>query len=127
MQLEAQNPIGFGTLYVEIIEKEIDILCKHGPQARLHDIASAGQVLRKPLVIFENLKREGFEYGLCYAGKPTMYGQQWENPIAVGLVFAVYMNCEKIVYEWRAEPEDRKYPGYPVDWKRRFGSIKWTH
>lgn len=111
---------------VEIVEKEVDYLNAHGPERRLYDIASAGLVLREPLIIFENLKREGFEHGLCYAGKPTIYGQQWESPTPRGLIFTVYINCDRIVYEWRLEEEDVKHSGRPADWKRRFGAIKWT-
>jgi hypothetical protein len=126
LQLQAKNPAGIGTVNVEIIEKETDILCKHGPERRLYDIASAGEVLREPLVIFENLRREGFEKGLCYSGKPKIFGQQWEMPTENGMIFAVYINCDKIVYEWRLEKEDVKYSGHPAEWKRRFGTKIWT-
>ena len=119
--------MGFGTLNLRITEREINQLQECGPERRWFDIAAAAEVLREPSVIFEGLKRDGFEHGLCYVGRPKLYGQSWESDIQRGMVFAVYVNCDHTVYEWRLEMEDADNPGYPVDWRTRFANRKWPN
>lgn len=84
-------------------------------------------ILQKPTAIFEGLRRDEDEdrwgYGWrCYCGVP----EQSFRPDGSsgrpypGQVYLVFVNEEKVAYNWRWEKADPDKPTLPVDHEKRF-------
>jgi hypothetical protein len=95
-------------------------------RGRLLEIAHvATEVLLFPAAIFQGLRGEREESWICYSGKPTKAyrsdgSQRAPNPSEVHLVF---VNAERVAYDYRWEHMDMDYPGRPVGWRTRFTRI----
>lgn len=121
----------------------IDPECPHGPPVRA--IIPRALINRHyPSVSFENLRcvrhilehperifagtREHQSGGWCYVGRPA----EWHiregvvAPFPDHLVFAVYLNPQMLVYNWRAEEADPNDPLSPVGFEDRYGRLVWT-
>jgi hypothetical protein len=104
--------------------RTVDHLQRYGPESRYYELISAEQVLKNPDLIYEGLRREGQENGLCYIGKPKCFREGAEYPGHPGMLFLVFVTKEYIIFEWRWEKVDEKLPDYPQDVKQRFETLK---
>jgi hypothetical protein len=90
---------------------------------------SATKTVLAPTVVFEGLNRgegspERLRKGLTFCGKPRWIydggGQRKSAP--EGLVYLVYADQERCVFDWDWVKENPGEPGYPIDWRLRFGN-----
>ncbi len=97
---------------------------KDGPRWKYRKYELVPRVLESPLIVFENLKREEFEDGLAYVGKPCDDGLA--NPATMGYLFLVFVRKEfgLVVFEWDWRQESSQ-PGYPENWGVDFGRVAW--
>ena len=120
------DPAGMGEREFRVESKRVDHLMRNGPPHVYYALKSAEEVLASPTVIYEGLRREGFEKGLCYCGKPRRYlNEGIEAPAPPGKVFTVYINERDVVFEWRWDKADEFDPSVPNSIKTRFERIKW--
>ena len=84
-------------------------------------------ILQKPTAIFEGLKsdededRRGVGWR-CYCGVPPVAYRTdgSERPPWPGQVFLVFVNDERVAYNWRWEMADSEDPNLPVKHMERF-------
>lgn len=87
-------------------------------------------ILQKPTAIFEGLRRDEdedrWDYGWrCYSGLPsqTFAADGAELPPYPGQVYLVFINDERVAYNWRwekADPDDPRLPdGHEEQFKQR--------
>lgn len=84
-------------------------------------------ILQEPTAIFEGLRRDEDEdrwgYGWrCYCGVPRRaFGQDGtECPPYAGQVYLVFVNDERVAYNWRWEKADPDEPRLPINHQDRF-------
>ena len=68
-------------------------------------------------------REEAEEEWLCYAGTPeTAYDHRRGDarPAWEGEVFLVFVNDDRIVYNWRWEKADSRYRDRPLNFEQRF-------
>ncbi len=100
-------------------------------RARLYKIQLASEVVKEPLAVFENWKRNSgdpeHEDGLCYCGKPACnyLGPGKQVPAPGGMVFLVYVTRSGKVSDWRWERASSADPELPEDYENRFGERIW--
>ena len=125
LSFKALCPSGTGECEYLVPARDLEHLKNNGPVSRQHELVLAAQVLREPDAIYFGLKRQGKETGLCYVGKPKQQqGDWWSSTPPKGCVFAVYVSCEHLIFEWRWELEDGNVPG-PKGAQTRYGKLKW--
>jgi hypothetical protein len=118
-------PSGSGKCQFKIREKQFDHYEKHGPAHKFYEIESACEVLSKPDLIFQGLKRGGHNDSFCYVGKPQNYGEGYAGAGWPGMVFLVCLTEDFTFYEWRWEKEDVEKSGFPLDSDARFETLVW--
>jgi hypothetical protein len=124
--LDGKNPDGDGDVTFRIAKKQVDHFREHGPAHMYHALKSVQEVLKAPSVIFEGLKRPDKENGLCYCGTPRRYlNEDIEAPPPPGKVFTVYIDKNRVIFEWRWDKADEFQPNFPKDPKHRFDKLKW--
>ena len=71
--------------------------------------------------------REFNEGGWCYTARPREWyiREQVVVPFPEDLVYAVYLNPNMRVYEWRAERVGQDDPFAPADWQERYRGLTW--
>lgn len=91
--------------------------------------------LRAAKFVLENARRIFFgirefnDGGWCYTARPV----EWHvrpnviAPFPENLIYAVYVNPNMRVYEWRAEPVDEDDPFCPDDWQNRYRGMTWKN
>ena len=93
---------------------------------RYWNLTAAKAVLDDVKRIFWGI-REFNPGGWCFTGRPEVWyiRQDVTATFPEHLVFAVYLNPRNRVYECRAEraSDDDQYS--PIDWRDRFGGLKW--
>jgi hypothetical protein len=101
-------------------------LYKHVP-VQFENLRAAKFVLENAECIFWGL-REYNPGGWCYSGRPGQWyiRERITAPFPKHLVFAVYMNARRHVYECRAERAEEDNSSYPIDWRNRFGGLTWS-
>ena len=107
---------------------KIQSLTKHGNISYIYDVELVYDVLKKPEGIFEGLRQDDdekftdFPGWLCYSGKPSYrYNKHGKKEIASPEeVFLVFVNSEKVIYNWYWYSCDPANKGYPLDYKTRF-------
>lgn len=84
-------------------------------------------ILQAPTAIFEGLRRNQDEdrrgYGWrCYRGVPEQSFRPDGTPGRPypGQVYLVFINDEKVAYNWRWEKADPDHPNLPMDHEARF-------
>ena len=123
--VEGLAPSGSGVCEFKVSKKKLEHLETHGPTHRFYEMISACEVLKNPQSIFEDLRRDGQEKGLCYVGRPQRHGDGWVAPGHKNMVFLVCLTNEMTIFEWGWEKEDGEKPSFPKNTKLRFGKVKW--
>ena len=89
----------------------------------------ATKVVLAPTVVFEELNRgegspERLRKGLTFCGKPrhTYDSDGQKHAAPPGMVYLVYADHEGFVFDWDWVEENPDEPGYPIDWRLRFGN-----
>jgi|GEM_PF-2384115 len=89
----------------------------------------ATKTVLAPTVVFEGLNRgegspERLRNGLTFCGKPrwTYDGAGERHSAPPGMVYLVYADQEGYVFDWDWVKENPGEPGYPFDWRLRFGN-----
>jgi len=98
---------------------------KRNPVA-YENLRCAKWVLEHPLRIFSGV-REFQEGGWCYTGRPLYWHIRPEvvAEFPVGLVYVVYIQPSRLVYEWRAEDVDPEDVLAPLGFQDRYGGLTW--
>lgn len=84
-------------------------------------------VLTSPRHIFQGLNEDADDEKktwLCYVGLPKMSYRGWDGDVGPpypGEVFLVFVNEDRVVYNWRWEKADEKDRSLPVNHQTRFG------
>lgn len=90
------------------------------------NLRAAKFVLENPHRIFSGIRRFN-DGGWCFTGRPEV----WHVKESVTarfpdhLIFAVYLNPGRCVYEWRAEKADPDDHSSPEGWKDRYNALIW--
>jgi len=102
----------------------LDKIKKDGPRWKYEKYRLVPQAIENPLVIFEDLKREEYRDGLCYAAKPS--DGDLASPVTKGYLFLVFVRKEfgLVVFEWDWRRESGQ-SGFPENWRTDFGRIAW--
>jgi len=84
-------------------------------------------ILAQPTAIFEGLRKDEDEdrvgYGWrCYCGVPqkSYRSDGTEGRPYPGQVYLVFVNDERVAYNWRWEKSDPDHPNLPIDYQNRF-------
>lgn len=118
-------PSGSGDCQFKIREKQLAHYENNSPESKYYEIESACEVLRKPDLIFQGLKRDGHAGSFCYVGKPKIYGFNYAGAGWEGMVFLVCLTEDLTLFEWRWEYEDSQKAGFPQDSDERFDNKVW--
>lgn len=89
------------------------------------------EILTQPSAIFEGIRADGDDDAatdgwLCYCGTPTRCyrcnpdGSARESAAYPGQVFLVFVNRERVAYNWRWEKADSFDGSLPQSWTERF-------
>jgi len=93
------------------------------------EIFSIEEVLRKPTVIFEGLKRPHLDDGFCYCATPNLRYVSEDGRTAQahpGFVFVVFVTRELVIFEFGWERMSGIRQGFPDKWETRFTKQKWA-
>ena len=104
-------------------------LLKYFP-TRFRNIETALGVLHNPNRIFSGLNRPLRDSSnmLCFVGKPRYWfvGTSGSNvPFPTNLVYLVFLNERRSIFEFGAEFSDAEDPLNPENWRDRFGELLW--
>lgn len=111
---------GEATFYIRT--SVLDGYAGAGLGSKYFDLFSIPSVLMSPTVVFEGLTREDQAESLCYAGIPPRRYLDADTtvPPQPNRTFAVYMNKELKIFDWRWEISDENRRGYPIHWETRY-------
>src|SRR5207253_845896 len=100
---------------------------RHAPTRKFFDLYLIPDVLKSPVAIFEDLKRRGYEHGLCYVGKPEQrfWDERTKVPSPRNKVFMIVMDKDRKIFDWGWEEEDPAKAGFPLECGKRFGRQLW--
>jgi hypothetical protein len=121
------DPSGCRKCVFKIALARVEHLNRVGPTHKFYELISAAKLLEEPMAIFEGLRREGLEHGLCYVGTPRCYREGAEHPPHPGMVFLVFVTKDMMIFEWGWEKEDQGKPGFPQSSRTRFDKCLWKH
>lgn len=120
-----------GEMEVFVSHQRLMAIARRGSLGQIreaqHLLAEILQSSDGSTVVFEGLCTDADEdeRGVgwrCYAGRPSMsYTADGVRRAArFGQVFLVFVNDERVAYNWRWEPEDPDSEGHPVSHATRF-------
>ncbi len=92
-------------------------------RGRLLEIAHvATEILLHPSAIFQGLRGEKEESWICYSGQPTkaFHTEGTRRNPYPGQTYLVFVNSERVAYDYRWEGADPDFPGRPAGWRTRF-------
>ena len=125
--IKAQDPRGEETTTYRFNKSLLDKIQRYGHDRLYYNMTMIQKVLLNPFAIFEGLKRENLEGGLCYSGVPSE--MQWDEKVRVPFekrkVFLVFINDKSEIFNWRIEIEHKKDKGFPENHKTRFDKVLW--
>ena len=86
---------------------------------------AAKQVLANPTRIFIGIRRAFDQNGWCYVGKPATWfvREDAEINFPKDLVYMVFVNERKSLFDHYAEDCDILDQSSPADWENRFGDV----
>ena len=78
------------------------------------------EIVSRPKSVFRGIREEGDD-GLCYAGTPAFAfpGGRKSKPYP-NQIFLVFVNPDRIIYNWRWELSETGAPSLPRNYKTRF-------
>jgi hypothetical protein len=89
----------------------------------------ARQVVLSPTSVFKGLARGDdasptVNDGWIFCGRPrrTFDNSGTPGPAPAGMVYLVFADTDNCVFDWDWVAEDSSEPGYPRDWRLRFGN-----
>lgn len=100
----------------------VDRVLRYAPRSKFHLLRHVvPPTLEGPEMVFRGLRRE-LEGGTCYVARPekTYDSDGLSRQAPPGFVFAVYLDEDDRVYEWRFEPAEDF-----VKWEERFEEKTW--
>ena len=111
-----------------IITSDIYSRCYKYNPIRYENLRAAKYVLENTERIFGSIRKFN-EGGWCYTGKPYEWciKEGVIVPFPNNKIYAVYLNPNMYVYEWRAEHAADDDPMAPVGWENRYGAIIWKN
>jgi len=127
LMLPAVNPAD-GTMYqVQISFSRMQVVARRSLGHAKECGIIVPVVLKEPLAIFEGFCRDededkrGYSWR-CYCGKPdkSFRVDGLEQLVYPGQIYLVFVNDEKVAYNWRWEKADPVDDGLPEDYKNRF-------
>lgn len=121
--VDPENPKG-PKIAVRLEQDTLQYWYKYKP-TKWKNVLTAKHVLDNPLRIFVGIRRSFSENGWCYVGKPRTWFIRENEKVAFpqDLVYAVYLNDRKAIYDHIAEVADVKDLNSPEDWENRFGGV----
>lgn len=65
--------------------------------------------------------------GWCFTARPIEWHIRKDvvTPFPVHLVFAVYCNPHRYIYDWRSEKIDVEDSLAPIEWRKRYEALVW--
>jgi hypothetical protein len=128
--LKGLCPTGEGECDFLVSITYLDHLHKYGPEWKFWNLRILPEVLGHPIVIFQGLKREDYDGGLCYSRRVArrFQGPSIELPPHPDTVAVVFVNPDhrgNIVLDWDWRTEDLDRPGWPENWQSDFGETIW--
>ncbi len=116
-------------LVFRISDEEIGDLASQPPYV-LHGLRNcAAKTVLAPTSVFKGLNRGNdcpadLKTGWAICGKPRRaYDNQGNaTPAPAGMVYVVYADESRFVFDWDWVAESPIEPGYPMDWQLRFGN-----
>ncbi len=100
----------------------VDRVLRYAPRSKFHLLRHlVPATLERPEMVFRGLRRD-LEGGPCYVARPerTFDNDGLARSMPPGFVFAVYLDEDDKVYEWRLEPADDF-----ASWEERFEERTW--
>jgi hypothetical protein len=121
-ELDARSPEG-GTWKLLLRARKVQTTARKGMGAARELGYTVPWALQNPTAIFRGVREEGEASWLCYVSRPTrVYDhrtgelrQPWS-----GQVFLVFVNNDRIIYNWRWEKADAADPNLPENAAVRF-------
>lgn len=128
--LEAFDPLdqtGVGRRQVWLAQALIEKVSRGVLTPKFYRIQLIPEVLLNPLAVFEGWDRPGHDRDFCYVGIPSkdVRSESIEVPAPPGMAFLVFVTARGNVTDWRWEVTDTAIPGYPENWRQRFGRKLW--
>ncbi len=122
--IDPENP-GGPKVGVIILADYYTRLYKYSP-VQYENLRAVKWVLTHPGRIFWGVRMYS-EGGWCYVGRPDEWHirQNVIVPFPRHLVFAVYVNPRRELFEYGAEKVDPDDPLNPIDWQGRYGGLIW--
>jgi hypothetical protein len=115
-----------------VSRSELEKLEEFGPKQKFLDARLIEETLRDPDVIFQGLKRPGYNDGYCYAKVPSCWWFEADSgpieaPPPPDMVFLVFVRpiWGLVVFDWEWRPEDSSDPYHPEQWKAYFEKKLW--
>ncbi|MFO0970541.1 MAG: hypothetical protein U0793_33775 [Gemmataceae bacterium] len=128
--IEAFDPDSGGTCIAQISQPRLLTVAKWGPWAVREASEVVPFVLQHPSAVFEGLRRDEDEDPRgtgwrCYCGHPTKKFRKDGSEVNPdpGQVFLVFVNDEKVAYNWRWEPIDLDEPDFPKGHEQRYKKL----
>ena len=121
------HPAGKGQLDFSILQSQVRHYMRYGPAHKFFDSLLIPGVLSNPAAIFQGLKRENMEDGLCYVAIPPVryINARVTAPPHPGKTFAVFADAKFEVFDWRWENTDSNDKNLPMDYQTRFSKKVW--
>jgi hypothetical protein len=121
--LPAINPSDGSQWDLLLRHAKMDSMAKRGPGAARELAFTVLWALLHPTAIFRGVREEGEHNWLCYVSVPSMaYDHKTGNQRAgwPGEVFLVFVNEDRIIYNWRWEKADVTDIRLPENHQSRF-------
>ncbi len=108
----------------------LDALEEFGPAEKHEDGRFVYECVSQPDAIFEGLKRDRQDDGLCYSLRPTHdpMAPDAETLPRYGFTFLTFVRPGVggyVVFDWAWREEDSHLPGHPMNWETDFTRRTW--
>jgi hypothetical protein len=121
--LDAINPSDGKTWQLFVRTRKIEAVAKRGMGAAKELAYTVPWAVKHPCAIFRGVRDEGEQDWLCYVAAPSQaYDYKTGDTVEAwkGEVFLVFVNDDRIIYNWRWEEADPINPKLPKDWEHRY-------
>jgi hypothetical protein len=128
---EGLHPDGTPGAEFFVDRRMLEALEESGPVAKYEDARFIEECVKQPDAIYEGLKRDNQEEGLCYSVRPDRDPDEPEATALPrsGYAFLVFVRrgaVGYIVFDWAWREEDGDHPGHPLRWENDFTRRTWT-